>query len=593
MPSLLKRPRLPLASLRLSLFLKITALIAVSAVAVVAANLAVVYRTTNELAVANLHQRAVVSTGALTQSAGGAVRFGDRDRVAGFGREAVALEEGDLQVVVLTGGDGGVLAVVGEASPALIEQLTRAALGANDLATTELGGSGFTIALPVMTGAENTRVGGVAALWTTDGAIARARADDALILGSGAGILVVLLLFAAWAVRQMVARPMNRLAASLHDLAQGRYETLIPETGRGDEIGDFARHVGDLRDRLRSAREEEQARERDREVQRDVVSALRDGLNALAQRDLTGTIETAFVETYEPLRQDYNESVAALRETILSVIDAATRMRQGTDDMAGSADNLSQRTETQAATLEETAAALQQISTRVSETASNARKAERIARGAQEQAQTSEPIVREAVEAMAAIQKRSSQIAQIITLIDDISFQTNLLALNAGVEAARAGDAGRGFAVVASEVRALAQRSSDAAREIKDLVSGSAEQVDHGVELVRRSGTALSQFAGQVDDIASLMSEVAQAADDQSHSVTEINVGVSQLDTVTQQNAAMVQQTTVAIYDLRQQSTELADLLQRFRLGAGATGAPDRLASAFENARRPSRRAVA
>jgi len=509
MPSLLERFRLRLTSLRVSLFYKITLLIALSAVAVVTANFVVVYKATNELAVANLHQRAAVSTGALTQSAGGAIRFGDAARVAAFGQEAVSLEDGDLQVVVVTAGDGGLLTVVGEAPAALIEAMTRAAAGANDLSTTEVGGGRFTVALPVTTGAENTRVGGVAALWTTEGAIDRARADDALIAGITAVILALLLALAAWAVRSMIARPMTRLAASLQDLAQGSYDAAIPETGRRDEIGDFARHVGDLRDRLRAARAEEIERERDREVQRHVVAALRDGLNALAQRDLTGTIETAFVDHYEPLRTDYNQSVAALRDTILSVIEAATRMRQGTDDMAGSADNLSQRTETQAATLEQTAAALQQISTRVLETASNARKAERIARGAQQQAQTSEPIVREAVEAMAAIQKRSSQIAQIITLIDDISFQTNLLALNAGVEAARAGDAGRGFAVVASEVRALAQRSSDAAREIKELVSGSTEQVDHGVELVRRSGTALSQFAGQVDDIASLMSEVA------------------------------------------------------------------------------------
>ncbi len=277
-------------------------------------------------------------------------------------------------------------------------------------------------------------------------------------------------------------------------------------------------------------------------------------------------------------------TIEMIRRTAQSIDSGATEFNTIAQDM-------SNRTETQAATLEQTAAALQMINERVTETAANARKAEQIARGAQEQAQISEPIVREAISAMGLLQKRSSQIAQIITLIDDISFQTNLLALNAGVEAARAGESGRGFAVVASEVRALAQRSSDAAREIKELVNGSTEQVNHGVELVRRSGAALSQFAGQVDGIATLMTEVAQAANDQARSVTEINVGVSQLDSVTQQNAAMVQQTTVAIHVLRQQSFDLADLLQRFRLGQSVEAAPRATSGAAQPG--PARRAVA
>ncbi len=582
-------PGLP--RLRLSLFLKITALIAISAVTVIAANLAFGYRTTSHLATGALRVGAEASVNGLVFRISNAVRFGDVERVRINAEENLQLSEGDLLAVVVTGADGAVIAVAGDPPQAMIDQLAAAATSVAALQTIEGEGGALIVSTAIAGGADGSKIGGIATLWTTAGALARAHADDWKTLGAAAGILIVMLLIAVLAVRQAISQPMRRLAGSLSKLAQGDYDSDIAELHRRDEIGDFARHIADLQRRLTTARAEEQARDRDRETQVRVVAALRDGLNALAQRDLTTTIGTPFAEQYEPLRTDYNDTVAALGETLTAVSRSATQMRQGIDEMAGSADNLSHRTETQAATLEQTAAALQMINERVTETAANARKAEQIARGAQEQAQISEPIVREAISAMGLLQKRSSQIAQIITLIDDISFQTNLLALNAGVEAARAGESGRGFAVVASEVRALAQRSSDAAREIKELVNGSTEQVNHGVELVRRSGAALSQFAGQVDGIATLMTEVAQAANDQAHSVTEINVGVSQLDSVTQQNAAMVQQTTVAIHVLRQQSFDLADLLQRFRLGQSVEAAPRATSGAAQPG--PARRAVA
>ncbi len=582
-------PGLP--RLRLSLFLKITALIAISAVTVIAANLAFGYRTTSHLATGALRVGAEASVNGLVFRISNAVRFGDVERVRINAEENLQLSEGDLLAVVVTGADGAVIAVAGDPPQAMIDQLAAAATSVAALQTIEGEGGALIVSTAIAGGADGSKIGGIATLWTTAGALARAHADDWKTLGAAAGILIVMLLIAVLAVRQAISQPMRRLAGSLSKLAQGDYDSDIAELHRRDEIGDFARHIADLQRRLTTARAEEQARDRDRETQVRVVAALRDGLNALAQRDLTTTIGTPFAEQYEPLRTDYNDTVAALGETLTAVSRSATQMRQGIDEMAGSADNLSHRTETQAATLEQTAAALQMINERVTETAANARKAEQIARGAQEQAQISEPIVREAISAMGLLQKRSSQIAQIITLIDDISFQTNLLALNAGVEAARAGESGRGFAVVASEVRALAQRSSDAAREIKELVNGSTEQVNHGVELVRRSGAALSQFAGQVDGIATLMTEVAQAANDQARSVTEINVGVSQLDSVTQQNAAMVQQTTVAIHVLRQQSFDLADLLQRFRLGQSVEAAPRATSGAAQPG--PARRAVA
>ncbi|MCB1388660.1 MAG: methyl-accepting chemotaxis protein [Rhodobacteraceae bacterium] len=561
------RIRRPLTAIRATLFVKVTALVIVSTVVVVVAIVFQEMRAAERQATGNLQDTAAASVGGFAVQAATPVRFGDGERVLALARELVVRTEGDLVALVVTGADGSILAATGDRAEAESEQL-RGAAGAAAAAVQIATADGFDLAAPILGSNGETRVGGVATRWTTAGARARAHSGDAFTLAVAAAILAAMIAIAVLAVHRMISRPMQRLAVSLKAIAEGRYDGPIEALGRRDEIGDFARHVSDLRDRLVIARDDEEARDRDRETQQLVVTALREGLDALSRRDLTSQIDTAFDARYEPLRGGYNATVAALQQVIRTVVQSVGLIRDGSDEMAGSADNLSQRTETQAATLEQTAAALQQISARVSETATNARKAERIARGAQEQAQVSEPIVREAIEAMAAIQNRSSQITQIITLIDDISFQTNLLALNAGVEAARAGDAGRGFAVVASEVRALAQRSSDAAREIKELVNGSTQQVDHGVDLVRRSGEALSQFAGQVDDIAGLMTEVAQAADDQAHSVTEINVGVGQLDSVTQQNAAMVQETTVAIHELRQRASALSELLQDFRLDA-------------------------
>ncbi|MCA2010611.1 methyl-accepting chemotaxis protein [Cereibacter sphaeroides] len=550
--------------------MKIIGLITVSTVVVVVANLFVSFQATTRMATEALHESASVSAGDFGFRAYAPVRFGDAARVADMATEADELGEDDLHGVVVVGADGAVMAAAGILPPENLEHLATMAAEAQELTILPGENGVFYVVAPVTNGGAEARVGGLAMHWTTEAALARAHANDWITVAIALGILAGMLVLSLFAVRHLISAPMVVLGNSLREIAEGNYDGSLTGQDRGDEIGDFARNVADLRDRLRIAQQDEEARERDHEEQVRVVSALREGLNALSQRDLTNVIDMPFDERYDGLRSDYNDTVNALRDTLRVVIDSVTRMREGAEDMTSSADNLSHRTETQAATLEETAAAIQQISTRVTETATNARKAEQIARGAQEKAQVSEPIVREAIEAMAAIQKRSSQIAQIITMIDDISFQTNLLALNAGVEAARAGDAGRGFAVVASEVRALAQRSSEAAREIKELVSGSTEQVNHGVELVKRSGSALSDFAGQVDDIASLMSVVAQASDDQAHSVTEINVGVSQLDSVTQQNAAMVQETTVAIHDLRQQAMELSSLLQNFDLGSGA-----------------------
>ncbi|MBI1172832.1 methyl-accepting chemotaxis protein [bacterium] len=309
-----------------------------------------------------------------------------------------------------------------------------------------------------------------------------------------------------------------------------------------------------------------EAQTAEREALRRVVGSLGSGLKDLSSGNLTRPITQAFASDYEPLRVDFNTAVANLSDTIMQVIDASHSIRARSAEISGASEDLSRRTENQAAALEETAAALDELTSSVRLAAGGARDVEEIVREARERAEESKVVVEGAVAAMSEIEASSQQISQIIGSIDDIAFQTNLLALNAGVEAARAGDAGRGFAVVASEVRALAQRSSDAAKEIKSLISASARHVGRGVDQVGKAGDALNTMLGSVVGISTHVSSIAAAAGEQSSGLAEINVGVSQLDQVTQQNAAMVEESTAASLALRADAAGLADIVAMFKV---------------------------
>ena len=253
-----------------------------------------------------------------------------------------------------------------------------------------------------------------------------------------------------------------------------------------------------------------------------------------------------------------------------TVVTNVAAIRSGAGEISQAADDLSRRTEQQAASLEETAAALDQITATVRKTASGAKQCSDVVLAARGDAEKSGEIVRDAVGAMSAIEQSSTQISQIIGVIDEIAFQTNLLALNAGVEAARAGDAGRGFAVVASEVRALAQRSADAAKEIKTLISSSGTQVGAGVSLVGQTGEALNRIVERVAEIDGLVSEISASAQEQATGLQQVNTAVNQMDQVTQQNAAMVEQSTAASHSLSQEAETLAGSVARFQIGAAA-----------------------
>lgn len=303
-------------------------------------------------------------------------------------------------------------------------------------------------------------------------------------------------------------------------------------------------------------------------AQEKVVSGLARGLSDLAAGNLTARIAEPFPGQYETLRSDFNNAMEELQEAMRGIVGNAHGINSGAGEISQAADDLSRRTEQQAASLEETAAALDQITATVRKAADNAKQANSIVAVARSDAEESRQVVNGAVSAMASINASSRQISQILGVIDEISFQTNLLALNAGVEAARAGDAGRGFAVVASEVRALAQRSSEAAKEIKELITVSSQHVSTGVDLVGKAGTALNMIVGKVNEISTLVAEIAVASQEQSTGLGEINTAINQMDQVTQQNAAMVEQSTAASHQLKREAAELTELTARFQTGA-------------------------
>ncbi|MBY6057198.1 CHASE3 domain-containing protein [Leisingera daeponensis] len=386
----------------------------------------------------------------------------------------------------------------------------------------------------------------------------------AILIGAGMALLIA----------SGIASGIRRIVASMRGLAEGNNAVEIRGQNRGDEVGDMARALEKFRDELVRMQEAEQKKAESKDAElAGVVRQLSERLSRLAHGDLTVRIAEEFPGEYEQLRADFNGSIDNLNATVQQVIASAASIRNGAAEISQASDDLSHRTESQAATLEETAAAIDELTASVKSAAEGARNVENTVREARQEAESSGEVVQDAVAAMGGIEESSNKISQIISVIDDIAFQTNLLALNAGVEAARAGEAGRGFAVVASEVRALAQRSSDAAMEIKTLISDSSRQVDQGVDLVGRAGQALQSIVGRVSHISQLVSEIAEGAEEQSTGLHEINTGVTQLDQVTQQNAAMVEEATAAGHMLNTDAAKLAELVARFQVD-GSCAAP-------------------
>ncbi|WP_440979097.1 methyl-accepting chemotaxis protein [Sphingomonas pseudosanguinis] len=362
--------------------------------------------------------------------------------------------------------------------------------------------------------------------------------------------------------RSLICNPYVGSVEAMERLAAGNVHTDVPYTDYRDCIGRMAKAVAVFRDNAVGVQQAAQA-------QQVVVTALGKGLGELAEGNLDQSIDTPFPAEYEKLRADYNRAVGALASTMGTVIASTHGINSGASDIRQASDDLSQRTEQQAASLEETAAAMDEITSTVRQTAEGANRANRAVADARVEAEQSGDVVRRAVDAMAGIERASSEISEIISVIDGIAFQTNLLALNAGVEAARAGDAGKGFAVVASEVRALAQRSADAAKDVKSRILASSEQVESGVGLVSETGKALERIIARITEISGLVGDIASSAEKQAVGLQEVNTAVSAMDGVTQQNAAMVEQATAAARSLAVEADGLAREVARFRIAHG------------------------
>ena len=403
------------------------------------------------------------------------------------------------------------------------------------------------------------------------------------LLGGGAvaGLLAVALI---WALSRSIVTPIVGMTAAMSRLADGDLTTEVPATDRGDEVGKMAKAVlvfkeagleksrlaGET-DRMRSATEAERRRNEEEKAKDEAASAfasaeLGKGLAALADGDLSYRIETPFAPAIDPVRVNFNSAVEKLQQALRTVGENAAAINAGASEMLSAADDLSRRTEQQAASIEETAAALEEVTTTVRDSARGAEDAGNLVQRARAGAEKSGVVVRKAVAAMREIEKSSGEIGNIIGVIDDIAFQTNLLALNAGVEAARAGDAGKGFAVVAQEVRELAQRSANAAKEIKTLIGASSQQVENGVNLVDETGKALELIVAEVEEINAHVSAIVVAAREQATGLQEINTAVNTMDQGTQQNAAMVEQQTAASHSLAREAGALNSLLGQFRM---------------------------
>jgi methyl-accepting chemotaxis protein len=402
----------------------------------------------------------------------------------------------------------------------------------------------------------------------------------ATILVPAIALLLAVIFFSSRNVSRLLAMSVG----NMNKIAAGDLSVEVAGLDRGDEIGSIARAVQVFKDNATALqhanehragletqaaatkRNEEEQNQRHGQALGFFLKSFAEALRRLSNGEFNFRLKEAFSPDYESLRADLNASLEKLQGLLKAVSSITGGIQASTKEISTASNDLSRRTEQQAASLEETAAALDEITATVKKAADGANHAREVVALAKDEAGKSGVVVNKAVEAMGGIEKSSHAISQIITVIDEIAFQTNLLALNAGVEAARAGDAGRGFAVVAQEVRALAQRSAGAAKEIKGLIAASEAQVSQGVELVAESGRSLQRIMAQVAEIDSVVGEIAAGAKEQATGLDEVNIAVNQMDQVTQQNAAMAEQSSAASETLSQETGQLAGLIGQFRV---------------------------
>ncbi|WP_288427821.1 methyl-accepting chemotaxis protein [uncultured Agrobacterium sp.] len=418
----------------------------------------------------------------------------------------------------------------------------------------------------------------------------QAQVRSTIIGALSVGILVFGLgLALAYYVIRGITKPLSDIHRALGEVANENVAMTIPHAEMKNEVGLMAKATASLQQKVRErhamqARQEEQQLQLDTErqtnidMQRDeaelqarVVSTIGEALEKLAAGDLTVRCRDLGTR-YSDLRDNFNEAILHLDAAMAKVNTKSVDIGGSKDEIRKASNELSQRTERQAANLEETSAALDELTVAVRQTSDGAREAAKRVTSISTDASRSDTIVEEAIGAMSGIEQSAEEISKIIGVIDDIAFQTNLLALNAGVEAARAGEAGKGFAVVAQEVRELAQKSAAAAKEIKDQIARSSNQVENGVRLVGETGDALKRISDQIKSASEIVSKIAHSAAEQDTTLRSISSSLNQLDAATQHNAAMAEETTASAEALAADTEELINLISTFRVSHHQSG---------------------
>ena len=477
--------------------------------------------------------------------------------------------ENRLSGMVIFNPEGGLVTELGETG--YVEEASEVANAVDEKGyASSLVGTSLYVATEVKSPETGKILGNVVAVWdrsVLNASIVKALTFSLLLAGlcGAVGLIAIML-----GLSRMVISPLITITETMDLIASKKYETEVPFTDRADEVGTVARNLRSFRDKLAQEEKTAQHHAHNEALKTALFAELSQALAKVASGDMNPRVDLALAEQLdEGSKQvciDFNALMDGFGDVIATVVSSADTVRTSSAEISEVANTQSRRSEAQASTLEESAAALDGLTKSVKSAAQHASEADAAVSENRRQAEASGEVVRRAVSAMQQIEESSSQITQIISVIDDIAFQTNLLALNAGVEAARAGESGRGFAVVASEVRALAQRASESAREIKDLISTSGQQVSEGGALVSQTGDALSEIIGRFGKVSELVSNIAVSLREQSTGLEEINVGINELDKVTQQNAAVIEETSASSQALSGEAERLSLVLSKFKL---------------------------